>query len=141
MASSKKEKKKPAITYATGLISQSIYFFSVPPSFIWGESIKSVILKPHEQWKRIPSHFHGLSHLCLGVALVNVSPRVWFTCWIVTSMKVAPCPLHPTVSNFQQSACLRSHSIHIWWESHSIPVLFLAIWTNHFKCVLVCVLV
>lgn len=53
----KKKKRKPALIYATGLRSQSIYFFSIPPPLIRRTLVKSIVLKPHEQWKRIPSHF------------------------------------------------------------------------------------
>lgn len=57
------KKRKPALTYATGLIWQCIYFFWVSPSFIRSNSITSVILKHHERWKRIPSCFPGFLSL------------------------------------------------------------------------------
>lgn len=57
-------------------------------------------VSPHE-----PSHSHGLLHLCH--TLVGITPRAYFTCWVVTCMEVAPWPVRPPVPNF--SACSRGH--------------------------------
>lgn len=81
----KRGKKKPVLPHTTGLISQYIYFFCVPLSFICINSNKSVILKHCEQWRRIPSYFLGLSYLYYNVALKIsrhlpvLSARLWIS--------------------------------------------------------------